>query len=106
MPIVKNQTKGIALIRATANETITSANLVVANTGEVVTAMGITRIWWSGNTTIARGANTILVLTGTGDWNLAGWGDALDEGANSDIVITTTGTVLLEVKKVPDSITY
>lgn len=103
MPISNNSRKKSCTIRATANETITVASTQLA--GETVVGLGITEVFWTGDWTVRRGANTLLVLTdGQDSWDLTGWG-ALKEWMGADIVLeqgTVPGTIILGCSKYND----
>lgn len=107
MPIEINKRNGKAIIRATASETVTLANLQVGS--EVVTAAAINSVYWTvanGTITVARGANTVFVLTeGQDNWILDGdFGVIKDSTANVAITFSAgaAGTILLEVNKKSD----
>lgn len=103
MPISNNSKKKSCTIRATANESITVASTQVG--GETVIGLSITEIFWTGDWTVKRGANTLLVLTdGQDSWDLTGWG-ALKEDMAADIVLeqgTVKGTIILGCSKYND----
>ncbi len=100
MPIAVNSKNRTCVIRATANETHTVASTQVGD--EVVVGLGITRIHWTGDWTVKRGDNVLLVLTdGQDSWDLMGWG-SLREWADQDIVLeqgTVPGTIILGCTK-------
>lgn len=111
MPIIANQWHGKVQVRVAGGtpETITLANTEVTPSipdaqypPETVTGLHISKVYWCGNTTIARGANNILTLTGEGDWILDGDGFALTEFPAANVVITVAagGTALVELQKV------
>lgn len=100
---IKNPVNGKAVFRMTANATIV-ANTDVQAVGETVTGMGITRVLWStaNNITIARGSNTILELSQSGDWDLQGKGITDYDTASANVVVTFNGlgSLYLEVNKI------
>ena len=109
MPIYINQTRGKLVTRIAANssnggtETIT---LTTANTtaDETVTAMHISKVYWSGNVTIGRGnaGGTLLFnLTGSGAWDFDVVGITQTEQPTTNVVITyaNNATVYVELKK-------
>lgn len=102
MSIYINQTRGKLVARVGSGETQT-IQLATANThdGETVTSMTISKIIWSGNTTVSRGSNTLFTLTGNGNWDLDVMGIAHAEQPTANIVIAVAsgGTALVEVKK-------
>lgn len=79
--------------------------------GETVQEMFITDVFWNtggANSvvfTVARGANTVLTLTGTGHWNFPENGIALETGGESsaNCVVTRSGagpgTVIIKLHK-------
>lgn len=105
MPIEINKRNGKALIRASAGETVTLANLQVGT--EIVTAAAITSVYWTvagGSITVKRGGTTVLVLTdGQDNWILDG-ANAIVTGKTDNIIIEVVGvgTILLEVNKTSD----
>jgi hypothetical protein len=100
MPIIQNKLHTQAVIRATANESYTLADFQL--TGETVTAIDITQVYWCGSWTIARDANVILSLINGDNWFLEGV-TALREDNAGSLVITAPasggGTLILVVKK-------
>lgn len=102
MSIYINQVRGKLVARVGSNQTET-IQLVTANAhaDEVVSSMAISKIIWSGNTTISRGSNTLFTLTGNGTWDLDVMGitHAEQPTANIVIAVATGGTALVEVKK-------
>jgi hypothetical protein len=101
MPIYINQTYGKMVVRVTAGtETI---QVATANTtaDETVSELHISKIFWSGNTTIARGASNNFVLSGSGEWLLDTFGIGNSENPTTNVVITTDGTAIVELKKQP-----
>lgn len=105
MPVVNSKYGyGKVIIRTNATETIQLADLAAPNSAiENVASASINRVYWvtDGSWTVARGANTILNLSGEGDWDLVSHGISLSEGATANIVITGSGngTIILEVSK-------
>lgn len=103
MPTVNNKKGGRALIRATTTETIVVAGAVgvsnVASVGETVISGAINKIWWSGTWTVARGANTLLSLANSGFWDLNGQGAALGEYPEATLVLTGSGSIIVELAK-------
>ena len=103
MPIALNSKKKGCVIRATADETISLANTQVD--GETVIGLGITEVFWTGDWTVKRGANTLLVLTdGQDSWDFTGWG-SLKEWMDQPIVLTqgtVKGTIVLGCTKYND----
>lgn len=102
MPVINNKKGGNPVVRVTANTTITLADTAVPNSSvEEVTSLTINDIMWSGNCTIKRGANTLLVLQDSGYLDFAGTGKALTEDASANVVIeiAATGTVIMTLGK-------
>lgn len=87
--IIINKSLRRAVIRVTSNTTITLANLATSNT-ETVDSAGIVQVFWAGNCSIARGANTICVFPGgtAGHHNYMGHGISLNEFATANLVFT------------------
>lgn len=109
MPIYINQPRGKLVTRIAANSTNGNAEtiqLTTANTSaeETVTAMHISKVYWSGNVVIGRGnagATTLFNLTGGGNWDFDVAGITQTELATSNVVITyaNNATVYVELKK-------
>jgi hypothetical protein len=106
MPVVFKQRNGKALLRVSnATETFVVAgnsavsNIAVANVESVISA-DISAVYFSGTVTVARGANNVLTLSGTGFFDFAGQGNSLTEWNAANVVITATGaTCVLELSK-------
>lgn len=103
--IIINKSMRRAVIRVTANTTITLANLATSNT-ETVDAVGITQVFWAvgSNSSIARGANVVLSFpqTTAGHHNFMGHGIALNEFSSANLVFTlpdATSFMVVEVSK-------
>ena len=109
MPIYINQTRGKLVTRIAANSTnggTETIQLTTANTDadETVTAMHISKVYWSGNVVIGRGnagATTLFNLTGGGNWDLDVVGITQTELPTTNVVITyaNNATVYVELKK-------
>ena len=112
MSIINNKLNRTAIIRLTANATVNLADLAVSNVAsntitspitETVVGATITRIYWSGNTTIARGSNVVFQApSGTSDhWDLSSAGIVLSEYPGASLVFTVdaAGMVICEVTK-------
>jgi hypothetical protein len=111
MPVLYSQYSktGRAMLRCTASETFvvvgnnSTSNVASNNAAETVLGATITQFHYNAanNITIARGANTILVLTGENSVNLETNGLVLNESPAANIVITIngTGSIILEVHK-------
>lgn len=101
MAIINNKKGSTATIRLNATANVALTALAVG--GETVNGAIITSVAWSTNGAIvvARGANTILDLSGSGQWNLNEGGGALTEDltANFAVTVTGSGTLLLGVAK-------
>lgn len=109
MPLVSTKNKGgHALIRETANATyvIAGNNSVsnIASAGETVNTAAFSQIWWTGDWTIKRGANTVFVLKDSGYWDFNGAGVSLSEFGSANLVIeaANTGTIIIEMSKQSD----
>ena len=102
MSIYINQVRGKLVARVGSGETET-IQLATANAAptETVNSMMISKIIWSGNTTVSRGSNTLFTLTGNGTWDLDVMGIAHGELATANVVIAVAagGTALVEIKK-------
>jgi hypothetical protein len=102
MSIYINQVRGKLVARVGSGETET-IQLATANAAatETVNSMMISKIIWSGNTTVSRGSNTLFTLTGNGNWDLDVMGIAHGELPTANIVIAVAagGTALVEIKK-------
>lgn len=104
MPISYNQSGGRVLIRATGAESyIVAGNNAVSNIAanaiEFVNTAYISKVYWSGTWTVARGSNTVLNLTGNGNWDLAGQQMSIQDYNSANVVITGSGTILLQLTK-------
>jgi hypothetical protein len=105
MAIVINQKGNKLVVRATAT---TTQNLTSANTdaGETVRGLVLNQVYWTSNGTwtVARGANTILVLTGEGYFDFAGTGVALGEDSSANVVLTlsvgSVGSIVVDCAKI------
>jgi hypothetical protein len=112
MPIIVNQPNGKIVVSTTgaATDTITLANGDVVGTapGANTTGYVITKILWSGNgaVTIARGANTIYTLQGSGAWDFSSMGFVDSRFSGASLVVTTVagGSAIVEAKKLPGNI--
>lgn len=101
MPAYINQFNGKLVVRVTeGTETVTVESAKVSN-NEAVTELHISKIFWSGNTTVARGTSNNFVLTGSGTFTFDEYGIANSEDPTSNVVITTDGTAIVELKKQP-----
>lgn len=94
MAILSNKLNGPVVIHTVANSTLTIAgnNSVsnVATSTEVLTGAVVKKVMYgsdAGHWSIKRGANTILVLTGTGVMDFA--------SINSPISVDSTGTLVM-----------
>jgi len=104
MPISVNQSGGRVLIRATATESyVVAGNNTVSNICasalESVNSAYISKVYWSGTWAVARGANTVLSLTGNGNWDLAGQGVPIQDYNTAAVSVTGSGTILLQLTK-------
>lgn len=95
MPIVYNKRDEFVVIRATANETYSLANVQLSQ--EQVNGLEVKEVFFSGNCTIARGSNTLLILNGTDHWRLDQAYVALTESANATLVLTVTNGSMIVV---------
>lgn len=105
MAIVINQKGNKLVVRATAT---TTQNLTHANTdaSETVNGLVLNQVFWSsnGSWTVARGANTIFVLTGEGYFDFAGSGVAMGEYPAANVVLTlsagSVGSIVVDCAKI------
>lgn len=108
MAIEINKMGSTAVVRVTA---ASSANAVTeahnlsdfalttsSNVTENVVALTITSVYFSGNGTVTRGANVVLNLIDSDNWQLEG-DAAIVNGAAANLSITTNGTIILKVRK-------
>jgi hypothetical protein len=109
MPVVYTQNKGgKAVIRDTTTATYTIAGSAgvsnVASVAETIVGASISQIWWTGDWTVKRGANTVLVLKDSGSWDLNGSGINLGEFPAATLVVeaANTGTIIVELSKNSD----
>lgn len=107
MAIINNKRGGTATILLTANGNVSLADLQVGD--ETVTAAQIRMVDYCANGngvwTINRGANTILQLAGSANFDLAGTGFgsiSTDETASINVTCSSTGTVIIHVSKTSD----
>jgi len=109
MPIYINQPRGKLVTRIAANstnggtETITLAS-ANSNATETVSALQISKVYWSGNVTIGRdnaGGTLLFNLTGGGNWDFDVVGITQTEFPTTNVVITyaNNATVYVELKK-------
>lgn len=118
MAVISNKKGLSAVIHLTANATINiSGNSTTSDicTGdEVITGAYISQIWYgTGNSAyweIKRGANTVLHLDSTGYMDFAGSGVPLNKDVAGTLVanlnVSQTGTLVIELTKVPTSSIY
>ncbi|MBT9159075.1 MAG: hypothetical protein DDT26_00324 [Dehalococcoidia bacterium] len=110
MPIIVNQPNGKLVISRTGAgaDTVTLANGNVPGSfpGLPTTGYAITKILWSGTTTIQRGANTLYSLTGNGIWDLSSMGLTDTRDSAATVVVTTVagGSAIVEIKKYPANV--
>ena len=109
MPIYINQPRGKLVTRIAANSSNGGAETIQlstanSNASETVSAMHISKVYWSGNVTIGRGnagATLLFNLTGNGNWDLDIVGITETEEPTTNVVITyaNNATVYVELKK-------
>ncbi len=111
MPILKNSNNGVVTIHAVANSTfVIAGNSTVSNVAigaEIVRSASIRRIHHGaqnvGYWIVARGANTVAVLSGTDvqDYVVSGNPITLDPTANLVVTLvgTTNGYIMVEMIK-------
>jgi len=104
--ITKGNKGGYLVAKYTANGffNVETSNVV----GETVNTMSFTNILWSSNNSgvwnISRGANVVATLSGSGQWDLAEIGMALETGGENaaNVVVTlegSTGTLIMKLHK-------
>jgi hypothetical protein len=107
MPLLNTTTvggKATILQNANATYVVVGNNSVsnIASASENVQSASITRIYFSSsnNWVIARGANTVATLSGTGVWDLTNIAP-ISQDATANLVFTCNGngTLLVEVHK-------
>lgn len=119
MPIIYNQFKGqkavinvtggaaantetyqLSSFSQTQNETFGSAN---TNATDSISALSVSKIIYTGNVSVSRGANVIFQSGATGDgiWNLDTFGILYSQYPTANLTITTGtySTAIVEVKK-------
>lgn len=109
MAVLNNKAGGSALIHLTVSNTlIVVGNNSVSNlalTTETVSSATIKKVWWGASNssywTVARGSNTVLVLTESGQLDFSS--DVLTKDSAANLVFTLVGTgvgfIAAEVKK-------
>jgi hypothetical protein len=118
MAVLINKKGLSAVIHLTANATINiagdSTTSDIAQVGEVITGATISQVWYGcANGSwweIKRGANTVLHVESTGYLDFAGNGVALNKDVGGTLVAnlnsSQTGTLIIELTKVPTSSVY
>ena len=102
---VTNTRRGSSVIRVEGASTnnVALSELSTNTSLETVSSAQIKRLAWTtgGNIAIARGANTVATLYGTGEMRLDELGHSIANNAAEDIVVTiaTGGTCFIEVSK-------
>jgi len=106
MPIeINNTVRNSSIIRVTEPGTyyVNVTELSSNTSRENVSAFDIKRLYWStnGNITIVRNGNLLLTLHNTGEMRLDDWGYSIanNNTSNANVVITTGGTLIMEVSK-------
>lgn len=90
MPIIKNQISGHVGTLDFSNVTYTTANLASPNTDvETVTAMGLSKIMWTGDWSVKQGSNVIFQTSAnsSGFFDFTAQGLVL-QGSNTSANIT------------------
>lgn len=108
MSIISNKYNGTVITHDTANATYvvvgnnTVSNLTYSNT-EIINSGTIRRVVWGTSTgywTVKRGANTVLVLSGSNEMLLNGMSITKDKTANVVVELSGgTGFIMLEIAK-------
>lgn len=101
---VVNQTVNATFMNVTASWTAANASTTFSKS-ERVDAVEISRATFTSNGywTVARGANTVLILHGTQDFDFSGAGHSITEDGAATVVATHSsgagGTLVLELSK-------
>lgn len=108
MAIIQNRPGGHAVTLDFSNTTYQLTDFATPNTSfETVTNLGITKIFWTGDWTISRGANVIFKTSNnTGHWDLNKTGIAITSSSGATISVNTTSssaTLVLGVSKIGNS---
>lgn len=103
MPVINNRKNSSAVLHVTSSNTfVIAGNNSVSNvaTGdEIITGCNIRTAMWSGSWTVARGSNTVLVLSNAGTLDFALNDMAIGTDSTANVVCTlTTGTGFLMLK--------
>lgn len=110
MAVMQNKKHKTAVTIDTATATYNLTDFV--KDGETVNGLALNQIWFSSNGTwtVARGANTIAVLSNSGHWNLAGHNCPITKDDTATLVLTlsvgSVGSVMVEVRKVRAATDY
>lgn len=109
MSIISNGINGKTILHYVANATVVVAgnNSVsnVATSTEVITGATIRQVLWGTDTgawTVKRGANTVLVLSGTNQLPFSAFNCPVNVDKAANVVITLssgTGFIILELQK-------
>lgn len=107
MAILSNKYNGTTVTHDTANATyvVVGNNSVsnIASGAEIVDSAAIRRVVWgtdTGQWTVKRGSNTVLVLSGTNELLLNGMSLGKDSTANVVITLSGgTGFIMVELAK-------
>lgn len=110
MAIIQNHRRGKAVVHLTANVQHAITDFAVPNTAvETMDGLTVTKIFWTGPWTIARGANIIFqTANNSGVWDLAAYGIALTQDPTANLVVNTTSTgatIVIEVAKQSHTLT-
>ena len=100
MSIIVNQKGGKAIIHV-VNDTFTCNLSVLEISGEVINGLDVSRLLWSGNTTVSRDT-TVIIQTNTstaGTFDLQGNGISISANNTANVTVTTDGTAFVELKK-------
>lgn len=104
MAITQNRSKGHAVTVDIANANYQLADFAVPNSSiETVTGVCITKIIWTGDWTIKRGATVVFqTANNEGHWDLSSMGISLNTGSTANLTVNTTSssaTLILGVSK-------
>lgn len=118
MAVLINKKGLSAVVHLTANATLTIAGAAgvsdIATGDEVVSGAYISQVWYgTGNGAyweVKRGSNTVLHVDSTGYMDFSGNGIALNKDVGATLVAnlnaSQTGTLIIELTKVPQTSSY
>lgn len=99
MTVIQNKIGSKAVLRTFVTVTANLTDFQAA--GETVAGLGISQVYYTGDWTVARGANTVLALHGSDNWEFDGLLE-LDQDSTGNLTITAgtnPGMLILELRK-------